>query len=111
MVLALLELVLPTKERKLSVEKPLHMEVSLQRKNDTSVVHLVNFFAQKRLGTLIHNEQVVPVRGVQVRVRKDSVPLSVTLEPEGKPLEWTYDKHVVTVQVPEVEIHAMVVIR
>lgn len=111
MVLALLGLVLPTKERKLSVEKPLHMEVSLQRKDDTFVVHLVNFFAQKRLGTLIHNEQVVPVRGVQVRVRRESAPLSVTLEPEGMPLEWTYDEHVVTVQVPEVEIHAMVVIR
>ena len=111
MVLALLELVLPSKERKISVEKPLHLEVSLQRKGNAIIVHLLNYFAQKRLGTLVHNEQVLPVREVHVRVRRDYAPLSVTLEPGGKPLQWSYDEQTVTVWVPEIEIHAIVVIR
>lgn len=110
-VQGLLKLVLPPKERKISVEKPLHLEVALQHKDDVLTVHLLNYFAQKRQGMLVHNEQIPSVREVCIHVRRDHIPHSVTLEPGGKALQWSYTEHVVTVWMPEIEIHAMVVIR
>ena len=89
----------------------MHLEVSLQQKDDTQIVHLLNYFAQKRLGTLVSNEEVSPVRDVRVQVQRTQAPASVTLEPGGQALQWSYHERIVKIQVPEIAIHAMVVIK
>lgn len=102
----------PVMERKLHVDKPLHVEVSLmeEKQDDLHVVyvHAINYFAQKRPGYLIHNEEVPPVRDIVITLRSLESPTRVTLEPEGRALSYAWDGHTVTTSIPQLELHAIV---
>jgi hypothetical protein len=45
-----------------------------------------------------------------VRVRTERAPQRVTLQPGDIPLVWQYSDGIVVVRIPELRIHAMVVI-
>lgn len=106
----LLELVAPAANRRLSARKPLHVEISLQQRGSQWVVHLVNYLAQKRSTALVHNEEIVPVHDILVRVRTSQAPRRVVLQPGDVELVWEYADGLVLVRVPELRLHAMVVI-
>ena len=55
-------------------------------------------------------EQVLPVRGVTVRLRCETQPTQVTLEPGGLAAAWEYADGVLTVSVPEVTIHTAIAV-
>lgn len=105
-----MDIAVPRLQRRISAEKPLHVELSLQREGDRLVVHLVNYFAQKRTTVLVHNEEVMPVHNSVVHVRADTMPRRVSLQPEDINPEWTYTGNVVTVHVTELRLHTMIVI-
>lgn len=106
----LLELVAPPNVRRIGVDKPPHVEVSLQRQGERLIVHLVNYFAQKRTAVLVHNEEVPPVRDIVLRVRVDRPPQRVVAQPGDEELAWELADGVVTVRVPELRLQAMVVV-
>lgn len=110
MMQALFELVLPANERKLQAKRPLHLELSLQRLGQTTIVHLLNYFAQRQTSMQIHAEEIPAVRDITLQIQAERAPEHVTLEPGDQPLQWSYDRHTVTVHVPEIHIHAMVVL-
>lgn len=110
MLARLLELAAPPGQRQVSALKPLHVELSLQRQGERLIAHLVNYFAQKRASVLVHNEEVTPCYDLVVRVRTTRPPQRVTAQPEGQELAWEYANGTVTVQVPELQIHTMVVV-
>jgi hypothetical protein len=105
-----LELTTPPENRHLSARKPLHVELSLQRQGGRQIVHLVNYFAQKRSARLVHNEEVPPVTDITVRVRAASEPKRIVAQPVGRELTWEYANGIATVRVPELHLHTMVVI-
>ncbi|MCC3373242.1 alpha-L-fucosidase [Cohnella sp. REN36] len=102
----------PRARRKLDAEKPLHVELALHERRTASgdelLVHALNFFAQKRPGYIVHNEEVPPISGIRLRVRTAIRPDRVTLEPEGKDLAWTWDGERVHVELPRLDLHAIV---
>ena len=71
-------LVAPAEKRRISAEKPLHVELSLQRQGERLIAHLVNYTGQKRAGTLAHVEEIVPVRDIVLRVRTERRPEQVS---------------------------------
>lgn len=110
MIGRVMDLVVPPDRRRVSADKPLHVELSLQRRGQQLIVHLINYFAQKRTAVLAHNEEILPVHGIVVRVRAPHRPGRVVLEPGDLPLQWTYTQGIATVHVPELRIHAMIVL-
>jgi len=55
-------------------------------------------------------EELLPVREVEVRVRRGRSPRSVRVAPEGTAFTWSHANGVVTVALPAVEVHCAVVI-
>jgi Hypothetical glycosyl hydrolase 6/Beta-galactosidase trimerisation domain len=110
MLTRLMDIAAPRSKRRISADKPLHVELSLQRQGDRLIVHLVNYFAQKRTTVLVHNEEVSPVRNIVLTVQVDHMPRRVSAQPDGIDLEWTCSGSVVIVHVPEVHLHTMIVI-
>lgn len=108
MLARLMEIAAP--RRRLSVDKPLHVEVSLQRQGARQIVHLVNYFVQKRTAQMVHNEELTPIHNIVVRVRADSPPRRVTIQPQNMTAEWSYQDGQVIARVPELLIHTMIVI-
>jgi hypothetical protein len=93
------------------VEAPPHVELVLRRKGRRLLVNLVNRAAAQSPGPhRILVEEIPPVRNIAVRIRRPRRPRSVTLEPGGKKLRWSYAKGWATVTVPRLDIHAVVVV-
>jgi hypothetical protein len=55
-------------------------------------------------------EQVLPVRGVVVRLRCEQRPSAVTLEPGSGVCRWSWRRGLLTVRVPQVQIHTAVAV-
>ena len=84
-----------------------------QKKENRLVVHLLNEFnsaAGRSLpsGSPSAREEVVPLRDIRVTFRDRSI-RSVRLEPEGVALPVTRSADGVSVTVPELRLHSMVV--
>jgi len=93
------------------VAAPAWLEVAWAEQGDRTIIHLVNHHGNRSVdGNYLCIEQTLPVRDVVVSLRRDRRPTSVTLEPEGTTPTWHYANGLVVVQVPEVCIHAAVVI-
>ncbi|MBB6669121.1 beta-galactosidase trimerization domain-containing protein [Cohnella nanjingensis] len=107
-----LEELYPAASRRLDADKPLHVELALQERRTMEgaelLVHATNYFAQKRPGYIIHNEEVPPIFGIRLRVRTKVRPSRVTLEPERTLLNWTWDGERVHVELPRLDLHAIV---
>lgn len=56
-------------------------------------------------------EDIVPLYDIPAAVRLPQQPTSVTLEPQGEPLDFTYQTGILRYTVPKVEIHQMVCIQ
>jgi hypothetical protein len=106
----LTDIAAPRAARRLTVDKPLHVEASLQAQGERQIVHLVNYFVQKRTAQMVHNEELAPAHNLTVHVRRAAAPRRVTLQPENTAAEWWYADGVVTARVPTLDIHAMLVL-
>jgi hypothetical protein len=106
----LMDIALPRRERRISADKPLHVEVSLQHQDSRQIVHLLNYFVQKRTAQMVHNDELTPVDGIVIHVRADAPPRRVSAQPDNHALEWHYADGVVTVRAPQLHIHSMIVI-
>jgi hypothetical protein len=84
---------------------------SAETEAERTLVHLVNHHGSRPVdGNNVCVEQVLPVRGVAVRLRRGTRPEQVTLEPSGQVPGWDYAKGVVEVYVPEVYIHTAIAV-
>ena len=90
---------------------PPRLEVVLRRKNGTLMVNLINRGAAETLSpNRMIVEELVPVENVSVHLSHSVVPTEVTLMPGNTPLRWDSTGDHVTVHVPRVDIHDVVVI-
>ncbi len=84
--------------------------VSLMRKHDALMVHLVNTGGPHHPACFTFDE--VPAVGpLEVRIRLNEPPHTVKLQPDDRVAEWTYDHGFLTVQVLPVHIHAIIEIK
>jgi hypothetical protein len=97
-----------------TVEAPAWVEVvpaeqALADGSKRLLVHLVNHHGNRPVDkNFVCVEQVLPVRGITVRLRSERKPLAVTLEPGAGTCRWSWRRGVLTVRVREVAIHTAV---
>lgn len=104
------EMLYPRKERTVfSTDKPLHVELHLLRQPGRLVLHAVNFFAQKRRGSMVTNEEVSPCRAFRVGLRPSFPIARVTVEPSGRSLKSRHRGDSIEVEVPSFALHTAVV--
>ena len=92
----------------IEIKAPAWLEVVHTRQEalGRELVHLINSHGNRPVdGNGVCIEQVLPVCGVTVRLRRRERPKRVTSEPSGEALGWTWDEGIVTIQVPQVDIH------
>ncbi len=106
----LVELVLP--EMLISIESPGLVEVVLKKQDNRTLVHLINHNGERSFNnTIAYSEKIVPVSGINVKVKMDTLPSSVKLMPENQTLIWKkLDDGVISVTVPKLDIYSIIVI-
>ncbi|MGI5818604.1 MAG: family 10 glycosylhydrolase [Armatimonadota bacterium] len=109
LIAALAQRLLP--EPMLEVDAPPNVDVSLRRAADGRLcVHLLNLSTAQRAENFLAVEDAARVGPIEVRLRLDQQPEAVTLEPGGEHIEWSYEDGLLTATVPELAVHAAVVI-
>jgi hypothetical protein len=97
----------------IEVAAPSTTEVTVMRQGGRkpfTVVHLLQFVAERRTATLDIVEDIIPIYNVPVSVRVEREPKRVYLAPTREPLEFESVQGRVNFIVPAVEGHQMVVI-
>jgi len=86
------------------------VDVVLTRIDGKTVVHLINTAGQGDNPRVHILDEIPSIGPLEVRVRLDAQPRSVTLEPEGIVPVCVNDGDSIVVHIPRLEIHGMVVI-
>jgi len=102
---------LVTPEPTVRVEAPASLDVALARRKNELLVHLTAYTPERRDQRPPLVERTPPVGPISLRVRAESRPVEVRLEPEGVPLDFQWDSGVVSARVEKIEIHGCVVLR
>jgi hypothetical protein len=93
------------------VEGPPHLEMVLRQKNGRLLVNLLNRGSGETLSpNRVIVEELPPIQHVVVRLRRDRPPKSVTIVPSDVNIDWSYRDGWVTVNVPRVDIHRVLVV-
>jgi len=94
-----------------TVDGPPRLEMILRQKEGKLLVNLINRGIDEPLSAnRVAVEELLPIENVVVRVRKERAPKAVTIVPSDVKIQSTYKDGVVTILVPKVDIHRVVVI-
>lgn len=113
-----LQQVLPCADRRVSLDGPETVEVTLRQKGSDWILHLVNIAPGQRerdpnaLGFLnLHVKELPPAPACRVSIRLANRPRSVALQPQNKVLTgWTWDDGSLQLALPSFETHQIVII-
>lgn len=97
-------------DQMVSVSGSRYVDVSLTRKDDRLLVHLVNTAGPHGDPDVYVYDEVIPLGPLTVNVRLEKAPSAVVLEPAGADLEHSYSDGVLEVTVPRLEYYDIVAI-
>lgn len=98
--------------RRVRLDAPPGLECTLRSSEEMMAVHLVNHAADPATAYNRHIVEDVPETGpVTVHVRVGQRPESVSLEPGGRDLRWSYEDGWLSARVRSVGIHEILVVR
>jgi len=98
-------------EPAVTVDGPPGLDVSLRRTRDGRLsVHLLNTAGMPLPDRYVFTDFIPPVEGIKLTVATEARPSSVTWVPDGGPLDWSWTDGRLTVTVPRLGIHGVVVI-
>jgi hypothetical protein len=97
-------------DRLVDVQGPSTLEVTVMKQARRTIVHFLQFVAERRTQDLDIVEDVVPLHDVPVSIRTGRPPRRVYLAPSGEKVPFTYAAGRVRVIVPRIEGHQMLVV-
>jgi len=83
------------------------VHVMLNTLNGKTYLHLVNVAGEHTGEKAIAYDQIPPLTDLTVSFRTEAEPVSIVLQPEGKPLNFTCLNGTASVTVPRLEIHSI----
>lgn len=90
---------------------PAHLEATVVRTETSTVVHLLSFIPARLADGLDVVNDPIPIVDLALEIRLDASPTAVTLQPEGRELDFSYSNGYVSTVVSFVDGHAMVVLQ
>ena len=93
------------------VDGPPALEVVTRTQNGRLAINLINRGAGEMLNPRrVQFDDLDPIERVQITLRHEQPPRSVTLEPSADPVQWTWQDGVLSIMVPSIRIHDIVVV-
>jgi alpha-L-fucosidase len=92
-------------------EGPPDLEMILRQKDGNLLVNLINRGSGEAPSpNRVIVENLAPIENVMVHVRRDHQPKAVRVVPSDMKIDWSYGNGLVTINVPRVDIHRVLVI-
>ncbi|HHU78732.1 MAG TPA: beta-galactosidase [Clostridiales bacterium] len=105
-----LKLLLPEKLVETSAPTTAQIYLNRQPADSRYVLHILHYIPERRSEIVDTIEDVIPIYDISLKVRLPEKPVSVTLQPSGRKLEFSCEKGQVSFTVPKVHGHEMAVI-
>lgn len=94
-----------------SVDGPPQLEMILRQKEGKLLVNLINRGSGEPLSAnRVTVAELPPIENVVVRVRRERAPKSVTIVPSDVNIHSSYKNGLITIEIPRVEIHRVLVV-
>ena len=94
-----------------TLEGPPQLEMILRQKEGKLLVNLINRDSGEALAAnRVTVENLPPIENVVVHVPRSSAPKSVVIAPSDAKMTWAYKNGLVTIKVPQLDIHRVVII-
>lgn len=94
-----------------TVEGPPQVEMILRQKEAKLLVNLINRGAGEAFSANRNTlENLPPVENIVVHVPRSSAPKSVAITPPDAKMNWAYQNGLVTINIPRLDIHRVVII-
>lgn len=98
----------PADKRKITVNPaPINVEVFLNALGGDLLVHLINYSADKREGHVPQVQDFWPVSGIKVQVQSSQKPDRVSLVPENREVQFTFQDGFVSFEAEPLLIHSV----
>ncbi len=98
-------------EWEVEVDGPPSLEVVTRTQHGQLAVNLINRGAGETLSPRrVQFDDLPPIDRVRVSIRTPEAPRAVTLEPSADPVPWTWANGVLSVMIPAVRIHEILVV-
>ena len=89
---------------------PVHLEATVARRQRTLVVHLISYLPSRQAEGLDLVHDPFPLVDMPIAVRTDRKPHRLTLQPEGREIQFDYQDGYVQTRVTVLDGHAMLVV-
>jgi len=93
-----------------SVEGSKKVHLAVNRKNEQLLINLVNTSGEHANTTVYVLDEIPSIGSLTVSVRTGRRPQKITLQPENRHLDFTYEDGVSQIEIPELKIHSIIVI-
>ncbi len=94
-------------EPKVEISAPPCVDVVLREKNGALLVHLANVTNRQNFEREAIIDHIPPVGPFNIKIRLDEPPSLISMEPEGKKLDFEWDDGVANVEVPGLDIYSI----
>jgi len=85
------------------------VQVAINQKNKTQYINLINMGGTHR--STYAAEEIPPLHNLKVSIRTPQKPKQLILQPENKPLPFTYQNGEAKFTLPRLEIHSIVEVK
>lgn len=97
---------LSASELKLKISGSHYIDTALMQKDGKTYIHLINMAGEHRDESAKVFDEIPLIYNINVEYKCDKPPLRVTLLPENKTLNYTYEKGIIKFKVDELKIHS-----
>ena len=84
------------------------IHVVLGRKESNKLVHLINSDGAHFNKNVYSYSDLTPSNSLIIEIKSDNKPKAIKLQPDGKRLKFDYQKNIITVNVPPVDIYSII---
>ncbi|MCC6444226.1 MAG: hypothetical protein IT210_12330 [Armatimonadetes bacterium] len=93
------------------VKGPACLDIALRRMADGNLgLHLLNMAETQRADRFLTTDFIPALGPIEVTLKTDKKPSGVSWEPDGNRLEWSWQEGNLTVTVPSLHVHGVVVV-
>ena len=94
-----------------TADAPACVDIALRRTREGQLcVHLLNLFGVQRAERFLSTEWIPPLDSLQIRLKISQEPQDVRWVPEGAHLDWAWSEDTLTVTIPRLDIHGVLVV-
>ena len=98
---------------RISHDGPSTLKVMVNRQTQEKrwIIHLLHYIPEKRCEQIEIIEDIIPLYNISLSLLSESRPLDITVVPEMKKVEFTYDSHKADFSISKIVGHCMVEVK